>query len=75
MTIKSYENDYNETVGIKFPLNGNASKSRSGFFNTSQTTEEQAITNYVNLLMTKPGERYYHPKYGIGIQLYLFEQN
>jgi phage baseplate assembly protein W len=41
----------------------------------SKTTEEQAISNYVNLLLTKKGERYMQPEFGIGIQFYLFEQN
>lgn len=60
------------TIGLKFPLNNNIN---SGLFNMSYTTEEQAITNYVNLLLTRKGERYMHPNYGIGIQLFLFEQN
>lgn len=59
------------SIGLKFPINGNT----NGFFNVSRTTEEQAITNYINLLLTKKGERYMHPNYGIGIQLFLFEQN
>jgi phage baseplate assembly protein W len=73
--IKFYPEDQyrdNGTIGIKFPTNGN---STNNFFNTSRLTEEQAITNYINLLLTMKGERYMHPNYGIGIQTYLFEQN
>jgi phage baseplate assembly protein W len=71
--IQSYPQDFEaQTIGIKFPMNG---KNGRTFFNTSKTTEEQAVTNYINLLLTKPGERIMHPTYGIGIQLYLFEPN
>jgi phage baseplate assembly protein W len=75
MTIKQYPQDadqFNGTIGLKFPLNGKKGRT---FFNASRTTEEQALTNYINLLLTRRGERYYHPDFGIGIQDYLFEQN
>ena len=45
--IKRYPNDNNQTIGIKLPANGQKGRA---FFNTSQTTEEQAISNYINLL-------------------------
>jgi len=63
-------------LGVKFPMNaqsGNASKGL--LFDVSSTTEEQAISNYINLLFTKQGERYMHPNYGVGIWYYVFEQN
>ena len=41
----------------------------------SRTTEEQAVTNYINLLLTKRGERYMQPSYGIGLPYRLFEPN
>ena len=79
VTIKYYpEDDGNDfgTLGIKLPMNsGGSSSSNGGIFDMSYTTEEQAVSNYVNLLLTKPGERYMQPRYGIGIQLQLFEQN
>lgn len=77
MKIKYYpEDDAREygSIGFKFPINGRG-VSNLGFFNVSRTTEEQAVSNYINLLLTKKGERYMHPLYGIGIQLYLFEPN
>ena len=77
MPIKYYPEDDARgygTIGFKLPINGRG-LSNSGFFNVSYTTEEQAISNYINLLLTRKGERYMHPRYGIGIQLFLFEQN
>lgn len=73
--IKYYPEDLNTnsgTLGIKLPMNN---RKGNGMFNMSRTTEEQAVSNYVNLLLTKKGERYMQPEFGIGIQFYLFEQN
>lgn len=76
MAIKYYPEDQSESgfIGIKFPANGRG-RSNGGFFNMSRTTEEQAITNYINLLLTKKGERYFQPEFGVGLQFYLFENN
>ena len=75
--IKYYPEDQRDYgyIGIKFPTNGNTAGSNGGFFNMSGTTEEQAVTNYINLLLTKKGERYMQPEFGIGIQYKLFEPN
>lgn len=76
MPIKYYpEDDANSTLGVLLPMNGRADRASDGFFAMSRTTEEQAISNYVNLLLTRRGERYMQPEFGIGIQFYLFEQN
>lgn len=75
MPIKYYPEDDTGFVGIKFPMNGRGRNTSDGFFNMSRTTEEQAVSNYINLLLTRPGERYMQPDFGIGIQKYLFEQN
>ncbi len=74
--IKYYPEDDKDFgyVGIKFPANGRG-RSNTGFFNMSSTTEDQAVTNYINLLLTKKGERYMQPEYGIGLQYRLFEPN
>lgn len=70
---KSYPADrFGGTIGIKLPMN---SKTSREFFNMSFTTEEQSISNFVNLLLTKQGERYMQPEFGIGLQYYLFENN
>lgn len=75
---KLYPEDYGKdfgTLGIKFPMNANRKYNRSGIFNMSYTTEEQAVSNYINLLLTRRGERYMQADYGVGLQFYLFEQN
>ncbi len=76
MAIKYYPEDIdNQVIGLKFPINGSTVGSTDGFFNVSRTTEDQAVTNYINLLLTRKGERYMLPDYGIGLQLSLFEPN
>lgn len=63
------------SLAIKFPMNGATAQHPTRVFNLSYTTEEQAVSNYINLLLTRKGERFMQPLYGIGIQEYLFEQN
>lgn len=77
ITIKLYPEDFRAegSLAVKLPMNSNRANSNSGLFNVSYTTEEQAVSNYINLLLTKPAERFMQPVFGIGIQLYLFEQN
>lgn len=75
---KLYPQDYHQAEGslaIKFPMNAVRSKSNKQIFNLSYTTEEQAISNYINLLLTKDGERYMQPTFGVGLWYYVFEQN
>lgn len=58
--IKYYPEDTNKdsgTLGIKLPMNAIDKKS-GGTFSMSHTTEEQSISNFINLLLTKSGERY-----------------
>jgi phage baseplate assembly protein W len=76
--LKLYDVDYNKptgTLGIKIPINKQESINEAGLFNMSYTTEEQAISNYINLLLTKSGERYMQPHFGVGLYFYLFEQS
>tara|TARA_R110002012_G_scaffold186759_3_gene353503 strand:+ start:256 stop:747 length:492 start_codon:yes stop_codon:yes gene_type:complete len=49
------------------------SKFKGGVFNSTYTTNEQVQANIKNLVLTNPGERFYHPTFGIGIQGLLFE--
>lgn len=63
-----------QTLAIKLPFNANLDQSNSPIFNMSVTTEEQSISNFINLLFTRPGERYLQPELGVGLDLYLFEQ-
>ena len=58
-------------VGIKLPF-----VSKSGvLFDLSYSTEEQAISNLKNLLLTRQGERVLQPLFGTTIQDSLFDQN
>lgn len=75
---KLYPPDYykeSSTLAIKLPMNNFGRQKSSQLFNMSFTTEEQAISNYINLLLTKPGERFMQPDYGVGLLYYVFEQN
>ena len=46
-----------------------------GVFSLSYTTEDQAISNLTNLLLTRKGERYMQPNFGTTIYDSIFEQN
>lgn len=87
--IKSYKADVNpdRAVGILLPFNGNARlvDITKGYnqqavgdikpFKLSYSTEEQAITNMVNLLLTRKGERLMQPDFGSLIPEFVFELN
>jgi phage baseplate assembly protein W len=49
--------------------------SGKGVFSLSYTTEDQAISNLTNLLLTRKGERYMQPNFGTDIYGSIFEQN
>lgn len=61
----------NVAVGIKLPFTNKTGK----LFQSSYTTEEQAISNLKNLLLTRKGERYMQPYFGTNIYDVLFENN
>jgi phage baseplate assembly protein W len=85
------DNFPDKAVGILLPFNGNAQliniqkgnnfyykspKVRDvGAFKLSYSTEEQAISNLVNLLLTRKGERLMQPIFGSRIPEFLFEPN
>lgn len=54
---------------------GNKSSRIVGKFPLSYTTEEQALSNLKNLLLTYPGERYMQPTFGVRIKDRVFEPN
>jgi len=74
-------------VGVLLPFNGNspgrtfnqnyASGSSGGasVFAQSYSTEEQAVSNLKNLLLTRKGERFMQPDFGTQIVDSLFEQS
>lgn len=55
-------------VGIKLPFG-----KPNGLFTQSYTTEEQAISNLKNLLLTRKGERPFQPLFGSDVYSQLFE--
>lgn len=57
-------------VGIMLPMTDN----NGSLFKLSYTTQEQAISNLKNLLLTSMGERPMQPMFGTNIQKSLFEQ-
>jgi phage baseplate assembly protein W len=56
-------------VGVMLPFGKNG-----GLFKLSYTTEQQAISNLKNLLLTRKGERPFQPEFGSSIYSLLFEQ-
>ena len=48
-------------------------KFKGGVFHSTYTTTDQVKANIKNLVLTNPGERFYHPTFGIGVQGLLFE--
>lgn len=55
-------------VGVKLPFG-----KLNGLFAQSYTTEEQAVSNLKNLLLTKKGERPFQPEFGSDVYQLLFE--
>lgn len=76
-SIKYYPEDVQDfgTIGILLPMNSRPDTTGDGVFATSRTTEDQAVSNYINLLLTKKGERYMQPQFGVGLPFKLFEPN
>jgi hypothetical protein len=56
----------NVAIGVVLPMGGNP------LFKLSYTTEEQALSNLKNLLLTRKGERPFQPLFGTNIYSILF---
>lgn len=61
--------DDDRAIGILLPIT-----KVDGKFSQSYTTQEQAISNLKNLILTAKGERLMLPEYGTDLPKYLFEQ-
>ena len=59
----------NVTIGVAFPLD------ETNLFKGTETLQDQAKSNLINLLLTVRGERINLPNYGVGLKKLLFEQN
>ena len=66
-TINPIDLKPNKAVGVMLPLGGRP------MFKLSYTTEQQAISNLKNLLLTTKGERPFQPLFGANIYSLLFE--
>ena len=66
--IHPLDRKVNKAIGVKLPLGGDP------LFALSYTTEDQAISNLKNLLLTRKGERPFQPLFGTTIYSLLFEQ-
>lgn len=60
--------DDDKAIGILLPITR-----ADNHFNQSYTTEEQAISNLKNLLLTSKGERIMLPDFGTNLTQFLFE--
>lgn len=59
-----------QAIGITLPLQlGN-----TGYFEQSFDTLTQVKSNFINLILTRRGERVHQPEFGCCIHDYLFEQ-
>lgn len=58
-------------VGVKLPF----LRKDARLFELSYTTNDQALSNLKNLLLTKRGERYFLPEFGTNLQGILFENS
>ena len=59
-----------QAIGVTLPLKlGN-----TGYFQQSFDTLTQVKSNFINLILTRKGERVHQPDFGCGIHDYLFEQ-
>lgn len=56
-------------VGVMLPFG-----KTKGLFSLSYSTEEQAVSNLKNLLLTRKGERAFQPEFGSGVYTLMFEQ-
>jgi phage baseplate assembly protein W len=88
-TYKLYPEDLEKerAIGVKLPFNTDAprrpvdlnyssgSQAGSWVFESTYSTEEQAIYNLINLLLTRKGERFMFPLFGSPIPDFVFEQN
>ena len=59
----------NIRIGLAFPLNS------VNMTTGTISTKDQIKSNFLNLLLTVPGERINQPNYGLGLKNRLFENN
>ena len=57
--------------GFTLPL----ARGTGGYFETSETVLEQVKSNFINLILTVPGERFNNPEFGCNIHRLVFDFN
>jgi len=57
--------------GFTLPLG----RGSGGYFQTSETVLEQVKSNFINLILTIPGERFNNPEFGCNIHRLVFDFN
>lgn len=62
---------YPITYGVVLPF----VRGPLGYFEASTNTLEQIKSNFINLIMTKKGERVHEPTFGCDLHTIVFEQN
>ena len=50
-----------------------STRKSGGVFEVNYTTKDQVRSNIKNLVLTSPGERPYHPNFGVGVYELLFD--
>lgn len=58
-------------IGVKLPF----TRSDGGLFEQSISTQDQLLSNLINLLMTNKGERVMQPEFGTSLRSLVFEQS
>lgn len=58
------------TIGVSFPFEDSQ---EGDYLKLTKSSAEEVKSNFVHLLMTTKGERYYLPQFGTNLRQYLFD--
>lgn len=59
-----------QPLGVRVPI----ALGKTGYFEQTNTSLEEARSNLLNLILTRKGERLMQPEFGVDVYQYLFEQ-
>jgi phage baseplate assembly protein W len=59
-----------QTIGVSFPF---VESAEGDYLKLTKTASEEVKSNFVHLLMTTKGERYFLPQFGTNLRQYLFD--
>lgn len=59
-----------KTIGVSFPFQDSVD---GDYLKLTKSASEEVKSNFVHLLMTTKGERYFLPEFGTNLRQYLFE--